>query len=263
MAFPDHIPPVLYKYRDWSDTYQKRLLTHGEVYFASADQFNDPFDCAIPRRYKPEELTPENVFLATVKVLRQKYPKNSDAELHKIAYKGQQKDGIHDPDNADKFNKEYHERFNKGWGILSLTAEDNNFLMWSHYSCSHSGFCIGLGTELLYQQTGGQLETVSYNSIFPEFSLFDELLESFRKQTFIKSEVWEYEREHRLLKNGYSRKVVKLNPDTIREIIFGVKMDQNTKFELLGLIKSKYPNAKVYECKLHDSKFELVKTQIR
>ena len=58
MDFLENIPQPLFKYRIWNDEYQKRLLTHNEVYLASADQFNDPFDASIPYRFKDEELTP-------------------------------------------------------------------------------------------------------------------------------------------------------------------------------------------------------------
>jgi len=44
-------PSILYKYRDWEDDYHKRMLTEDEIFFASSEDFNDPFDCAVPIRY--------------------------------------------------------------------------------------------------------------------------------------------------------------------------------------------------------------------
>lgn len=42
----DKIPNILYKYRNFdANGYGIRLATHGEVYFASGKEFNDPFEC--------------------------------------------------------------------------------------------------------------------------------------------------------------------------------------------------------------------------
>ncbi len=64
MEFLENIPQPLYKYRQWIEPcvdsqYQKRVLTDNEVYLASADQFNDPFDAAIPFKFREDQLTPE------------------------------------------------------------------------------------------------------------------------------------------------------------------------------------------------------------
>jgi len=47
----DKPPPILYKYARWDREYHKRLITMPEIYFASAREFNDPFDCGIYQRY--------------------------------------------------------------------------------------------------------------------------------------------------------------------------------------------------------------------
>jgi hypothetical protein len=39
---------ILYKYRSWSDEFQKKLLTEGVIYFPSPLDFNDLFDSCVP-----------------------------------------------------------------------------------------------------------------------------------------------------------------------------------------------------------------------
>ncbi|MDF9801303.1 hypothetical protein OKW21_006612 [Catalinimonas alkaloidigena] len=264
MEFNEILPKVLYKYRDWSDKYQKRLLTDGEIYFASADQFNDPFDCSIPFKYNPDELTEENLFLKYISLGKIMHPNMDETELHNFAYQAHQRGLIHDPEHNKKVNEHFFKKFSNEWGILSLTSKSNNFLMWSHYASSHSGFCIGINSELLYDTVGSAtFGPIMYDTNFPQFSLFDDNNENFIKQTFSKSDIWEYEDEYRVLKNGFSRKVVSLQSNVIEEIIFGYKMDQKLKFELLKLIEKQYPEARIYETQLHNSEFELIKSQIR
>ena len=45
------IPPILYKYRDWTNKFHRNLITHQEIYLPKPSEFNDPFDGNIPIRW--------------------------------------------------------------------------------------------------------------------------------------------------------------------------------------------------------------------
>lgn len=49
VTFKD-VPQQLYKYRDWSNDYHKKILTEREIYFTNVRAFNDPLDNAIVLR---------------------------------------------------------------------------------------------------------------------------------------------------------------------------------------------------------------------
>ena len=40
------LPEIIYKYRDWTNSYNKQI-THREIYLASPKDLNDPFDCRV------------------------------------------------------------------------------------------------------------------------------------------------------------------------------------------------------------------------
>lgn len=80
MEFLENIPNKLYKYRNWNDEYQKRILTENEIYLASANQFNDPFDASYPFRYNDEDLTPDNVYLKLYTLGKQRWPNMTEEE---------------------------------------------------------------------------------------------------------------------------------------------------------------------------------------
>jgi hypothetical protein len=42
------LPKTLYKFRDWSNEYNRRLLVESELYFSNNYTFNDPFDLQLP-----------------------------------------------------------------------------------------------------------------------------------------------------------------------------------------------------------------------
>jgi hypothetical protein len=83
------IPSILYKYRSWSDQYQKKFLTDNQIYFAAPEQFNDPFDAALPYQYKEEEMTDDNIFIKLIEIEKKAASHKSDAEIHEAAYKRQ------------------------------------------------------------------------------------------------------------------------------------------------------------------------------
>lgn len=258
MEFLEGIPDILYKYRDWSNPYNKRLLTHKELYFASFDQFNDPFDGTIPYRYNPADLTDDKIFLKYYQTVKRDKPKLSDEKIHEICFKHQQRGLLKDEVHLKQFTEESKKMLNDTFGIVSLTTEQNNFLMWSHYSGSHSGFCVGFDKFLLFEQCQGGISKITYQEEIPFIELYEEVHSLFDKLIFTKSKTWEYENEFRLHKAHFSRKALTLIPDTFAEIILGCKMEFTEKTNLLALFKKEFPNTRVYETTLHDKNFKLV-----
>jgi Protein of unknown function (DUF2971) len=257
------IPDILYKYRDWRNSYNKKVLTDNELYFATPREFNDPFDCAIPFQYDESDLTEENIFKKCLLLARHANPKLDESKLHQIAFESQRQGLIFDEHHVESQDKLRKEHFNRDFGILSLTMKRDNFLMWSHYSNSHSGFCVGFNSRRLFDQSGGQLGPVFYKEEFPKFGLFDNGTEHFIKYAYHKSKIWEYEAEYRLLRPIKTGKIVKVTNDTIDEIILGNKMKFDDKQEILKLAATKFPNARVFDSTTHKKKYEIVIERIR
>src|SRR5688500_17124193 len=43
---------ILYKYRSWSNDFDKKVLSQNEFYLSSPKSFNDPFDCRITADFR-------------------------------------------------------------------------------------------------------------------------------------------------------------------------------------------------------------------
>lgn len=259
---PSQIPNILFKYRDWKDSFHQKVLTDAQVFFAKPMRFNDPMDTAIPFRYDEAELTADNVFIKILKLLRQQFPLKEETELHALAFEYQRKDLLHNDKHLREQYEYQQEQLNKTFGVLSLCNNKNNLLMWSHYANSHAGFCVGFDSALLFNQIGGKLSAVDYEPDFPKFSLFDDSHVNMHKLIYTKAECWKYESEYRHLKGGAADKIFTLKPETISEVIFGCKMTQFEKNEIIELMKRKYPFTRVYEVKTHETKFDLNLLQI-
>lgn len=110
-----------------------------------------------------------------------------------------------------------YEEIIKRYGILSLTEDFHNYLMWAHYADNHKGIVIEINTEFnnfITRKTGNfydrdifdsELNRVVYskfrgypidkNTVFNGQVIRDVLNFYF----FLKSEEWLYEKEHRLV----------------------------------------------------------------
>ena len=253
-------PKTLYKYRDWDILNHKKLLVEQELYFPSASKFNDPFEGAIPFEYDPKELTPENIFLKMYSLEKELYPDKPDEEIHKFIYAAQQKNLLFDPVHREYVNDEIKKQVEEEFGIFSLTTQRNNFLMWSHYSNSHKGFCIGFDTQMLYDSLDCALGKVDYQNTIPKFKLNEAIQEFAKKLIGTKGNFWSYEEEYRFVSQGKSNFSIIVPIDTIVEVILGCRMNEKSKDEIIDFISNQIPECHIYEA-IQSTEYIEIKTQ--
>lgn len=257
MEYLGDIPDTLYKYRDWRDDYHKKVITKNELFLASRTKFNDPFDSSIPYRYAVTELTPENIFLKLREIEKKINPSLSENEIINRCYEIQKTDrfvsGAYWKDNYDNYLQEIDTRF----GILSLTSKNDNLLMWSHYSNSHKGYCIGFDKRILFELVEGTLSRINYTTQMPTIPLFDETGIGANNILFAKSSEWEYEDEYRIKKHFAANKIFQFPNEAVKEIILGLKLTEAEKDEILAIARSKYVSAKFYESTMNLNEFKL------
>lgn len=143
--------------------------------------------------------------------------------------------------NDEKLNKalnSYRKLLISQYAFCSLSEENNNFLMWSHYASGHSGFVVGIDFE---QEDSYDtfLRPINYKNSIPDLDLqkFGEfILSNNEDDNFIENIIdylsvkildWKYEKEWRLWVNepGY----YKLKPEQIKEVIFGYNCSIETQ----------------------------------
>lgn len=111
-------------------------------------------------------------------------------------------------------------------GVICLTLDPDNFLMWSHYAHSHSGFCIGFADEVLDGLiTKGCVawDYVKYKEEPASVNFYNASEEDFGRAFFMhKSKDWNYEKEYRLVFSQAG--VKKINTSLIKEIVLGCRV---------------------------------------
>ncbi len=262
------MPRVLYKYRNWEDRFQKRILTKNELYFATTNQFNDPFDASLPFSYNQEDLTDENIFKKLVTTREYRHPLESQEELEKHSRERMRAIDFKANDYWHSIYSDYKENINKKIGICSLTAKRDNLLMWAHYANSHKGFCVGIDKSILSALSAFNLillTPVKHSNYFPKRPMFlndKEQNEYLIEILSTKSKHWKYEEEYRLINFISPQTAIILPNEFIKEIIFGLKIKPESKEKIIRIRNKKFPKAKMFDTSIDSSKFKLNLIQI-
>lgn len=258
----DGIPDILFKYRDYSNENNKRTLFNFELFMASTSMFNDPYEGSIPFMYAPEDLTPDNIFLKMLELAEYEHPDWSTQKLHEYCFEGQQKDLLHDEVHIERENERNREAIDKSFGILSLTIHPKNYLMWSHYGKSHTGFCMGFDKHILYETVNGTISPVLYSSRLPKLKLFEGIEYFHIKQLATKSIVWSYEDEYRIVKSNASRQVINYPKEMIKKIFLGCRMQFDDEKKIFEFVKEQKMTCEIYKLSLDKEIFKLNELRI-
>lgn len=202
-----------YKYRAFND-YTNQIITHKSLYFSPIRLFNDPFDCRL--------------------FFQQDYEK---AELEKSYY--------HYINNASPSiipkNKEHYLEIQKRTipklidqiGVLSLSKNYDNILMWSHYSASHTGLVFEfeptIDTECFVRPM-----SVEYHDNYQLLSYTKPFTEESIKLMLTKHLSWKYEEEFRCIDLQYYG-AKQFLPTELTGIIFGAKAKKCDIQEMIDL----------------------------
>src|SRR6266481_4035144 len=144
--------------------------------------------------------------------------------------------------------------------VLSLTELNDNLLMWSHYSDSHTGICL----ELKFQ-TSEELHSVRYSDVRPE-SFFADFREKDRDEGRFRNGIistvttkatnWAYEKEWRCIDFGCAGE--RPMPDgMLSGIIFGCRTSEEAKSMVRDWVQTGGQRVKFYQAVQRDGAFAL------
>jgi len=178
----------------------------------------------------------------------------------------------------DLYNDAYN-RINKEIGIFSLSKNWNNTLMWSHYTDSHKGVCIGFNSEDEYFKrqinTDGTkfklIADVVYSESRAKIPMILGQQRPLLKPYLTKSLDWKYEEEVRMLSTlNLSDKILpnipvdinlfKIPHTIIKEIILGARISENDVSTIKVFCKKNGIN--LYQSKISDEKFDMDRDRI-
>jgi hypothetical protein len=119
------------------------------------------------------------------------------------------------------------------YGVLSLSSECDNPLLWAHYGRQHAGFCVGFNSDFLTIDTAGILLPVEYDSAPMRLITPEEIIVLTQRILSRKAHYWKYENEIRMLRPGAASKPLRISKDTICSIVFGCRILESDKNEII------------------------------
>lgn len=247
---PMEYPPTLYKYRTFNE-HSLKLLNGNEVFFSAPNRLNDPRDCKIPILY--EKGTLQQIYKMNLENLKYVDPRlNSEErkrkarELAKTVYANR-----NDSKRREAFLNDLYEDINKTVGILSLSAVNDDTLMWAHYADGHRGFCVGFDTQKLrsfckiveHKGIFIWFDKINYHEKLPQidpYKMTDQELVT--TMTYSKSARWSYEEEYRLMCADRSDYLIKIDPNIISHVLLGSSCSEDNRLAVIDILKSRVDN---------------------
>lgn len=186
-------PKRLYKYEAFSERSLQNLKAQ-VIFFGSAKNFNDPYDCALTPVITPPSDAEIEFFRA---FLLNKLKSLEKIDLLRSASSQAVRKML--VDSSEGALTHAREDFVHR-GISCFSEVNDELLMWSHYGGKYKGFCLEFDTS---HQPFEKMRKVSYSTQMPRIDVatllirrdFEAIMELFST----KSTSWAYEREWRVL----------------------------------------------------------------
>jgi hypothetical protein len=222
-----------YKYLPFSDGSLK-TLTESTIKFTCPPDFNDPFDC------KPfyDTTNIENVPHLRPDFFKEAGNRMGLSPAKRIMGKGQFVARLKNRFDEGNFAEEIVSKI----GVVSLSKNALNILMWSHYADFHRGFVLEfripiIGTRQDVTLTNERLLPfeIEYDAKRPHIEIGTELPDSLiNKLVLTKSLDWAYEEEDRVVDHERGPGIHSYRRNEIlSSVIAGMNIESNS-FEILN-----------------------------
>ncbi len=243
-------PSHFYKFRDVNE-FTKRIVIDNELYFGSAEDFNDPFDFlptftmeapqASLRRYLesavPDRPRADRRLFARERIKDPKFPEHkaqaiaiAEAELAKVR---------------------------RNTGLLCLAARPDHMLLWGHYANSHRGIAL----RFKPQKGDGYFEAackVTYQRERPKCNLvLNDTMTNFKLALLTKADFWSYEEEWRIVKEPGSKGPHTFSASSLDGIILGAKISKEHEDEVRGWIATSGRDVELMKAAINKENFGL------
>lgn len=204
------------------------MLKNREFYFSDPKHFNDPADCRI------------GIYdaLKTAVNLAEKEDSTVKSKLQQLGA-------------LDNLFRQIENDVKRS-AVFSLSREENNVLMWSHYADSHKGFSVGFSLSNEFTKYNKEnaiigTEEVYYSKDNPFVEYFIDFAKSAKPPEWnefwlylltmglvAKSDAWKHENEVRIIRGMPGN--VNYSPDELREVIFGLNLAPKKRQKIKNLL---------------------------
>ena len=243
-------PQYLYKYYSFNK-YTERIIVHNEIYFAKPLEFNDPFDSK-PALDFQELKNPEILenFLNAEEQNAKRLGFPWDKKGIKKAIETMVKTG-----NFELLEERFPHSYLVEMGIFCMAKEKDNILMWSHYSDSYKGFCLEFEEIAEYFP---YCLPVYYENQRPSLNMLNmPPSKQVAEMSLTKAELWEYEKEWRIIDFIEGPGVKTFPHQLLTSIIIGYRMEERDRADLNKWCHERENKPKLYEARPNKKEFKV------
>lgn len=254
---------IVYKYRAGffgdSHSNSRKMILNGQLWFASSESFNDPYDCNVPPNLI---FTDEFILNEAFEHYKMINPNGSIEDAKEFAYKTLRNGLYKSPEHIKKM----FDNARKQVGVFCTSQTWDNILMWAHYADSNKGFCAGFDSQVLLDLAKVQVTKIHYSNdpVDRRGTIKNMLNTDLGKLMFHyyhKANIWEYEKEIRYLTVSGAGKLISIPKDQLnsllKEFIFGWKFKENEIELAVKQIRQVAPSTQFYKIKPSETSVSL------
>lgn len=228
----------------------RQVILDSRIYFPSPATFNDPFDCRVVLR---NEVSFEDWLGYFRSSLARFLPGVGSEEIEARA-----RQAAHNSCQPEVFARVVAslQADVNGCGVLCLSEDPDDILMWSHYSAGHTGVCFEF--EHLNEPFFGRCQKVNYSDKMPQVSALrspaQEQIEAF---ILTKPIDWEYEKEWRAIEFEKGSGLYEFDSRLLTGLIFGARISLDHRRRLLEWAERRSPRLSVRQAELVEDEYSI------
>jgi hypothetical protein len=232
-------------YRDWT----RKILTDSVIHFASPSTFNDPFDCRV--RFS-QRIVHNLLWRRHADLLKER------TTLTRSQRRAQAKQAVKAIDDAEfiNFMTDELQGFVNKCGVLSLSANDRNILLWSHYAAGHTGVCLKFVCDEERTFFAEALR-VAYSPTFPDISVTDTKQKQVDAFLLTKASDWRYEQEYRIIDHNNGSRDKGFQADLLAGVVLGARMPLEDRKEVAAWTRGRNEPVELFEAVIVDGSYSL------
>ncbi len=215
---------LLYKFRSLETERQIEfaadILLNHRLFAAAPNSFNDPFDCV--GRYCFDATEAEKIDRAVAR-MKLEDPSVRDEEARRLAPSRYLTAEAQGPARIRSCVE-------NNIGVVSLAGTVSSPLLWAHYASGHTGICIEFCvSDFRHAEFFGNALPVAYQVDRPIIDFYQDQLDvQVSKYLLTKSQVWDYEREWRIIIEARKKPAyLCFDPTLVRAVYLGCQIAED------------------------------------
>lgn len=140
-------------------------------------------------------------------------------------------------------------------GVFCMSEKNDHILMWSHYSASHTGFCLEFNATTEFF---GRSQKIIYKLNYPKVNFFKSTQQEKTEASLLtKAIFWKYEKEWRVIEHRKGPRVYIFPKELLTGVIFGCSISQENRKKILKWCSDRKHWPNLYQARVKKREFGL------